>query len=350
MRTQETKLPKKRESNLEDLQRSPIRGVHYKPSSVDITLLDIDETNPGSDKYSARYQKRETPINESYDILGAIVYPLVISEKGDGSGRFWIVDGHGRYGELARRGTTTVNVYIYPPLSLEQRILLRQTLNAAQAPFDTGLVIRDLFILAKERGLDVRNDKDLRALVADLPDNVREQYKKLKMLAQWPTDIVEKISVDADTNSESLGVARLNELNGLVTTIKKYHSEVGENNSGYDLHRKVVSLYQRGTFRDGCKSDQGIRDAKSALRAIPEDDPMVEKFLEGKVTLPKLRAIGQAHKATDEGETLLDLCKSLNTVLTDAEWDDLEPAEQKALKQLNRMIMGAMEDAKTAVA
>ena len=61
-------MPKKRESNLEDLQKSPIRGVHYKPSSVDITLLDIDETNPGSDKYSARYQKRETPINESYEI------------------------------------------------------------------------------------------------------------------------------------------------------------------------------------------------------------------------------------------------------------------------------------------
>ena len=94
--------------------------------------------------------------------MGTIVYPLVISEEGDGSGRFWIVDGHGRYGELNRRGVAMVNAYIYPPLSLEQRILLRQVLTAAQAPFDTGLVIRDLFILAKERRLDVRNDNDLR--------------------------------------------------------------------------------------------------------------------------------------------------------------------------------------------
>ena len=35
-----------------------------------------------------------------------------------------------------------------------------------------------------------------------------------------------------------------------------------------------------------------------------------------------------------------------NTILTDANWDDLGPAEQKALKQLNRLIMGAVEDAK----
>lgn len=41
------------------------------------------------------------------------------------------------------------------------------------------------------------------------------KYEKLKMLVQWPEDIVEKISVDADTVSESLGVTCLNELNGL---------------------------------------------------------------------------------------------------------------------------------------
>lgn len=52
-----------------------------------------------------------------------------------------------------------MNGYIYPPLFLEQRIVLRQMLNTAQAPFDTGLRIKDLFVLFKERDLDVRNDR-----------------------------------------------------------------------------------------------------------------------------------------------------------------------------------------------
>ena len=137
--------------HIQMLTGSPIHGI--KPVGeypVKLSLLDVDPTNPGSDVHSGRYNRRKQPISDSYDILGAIVYPLVISSRDDGSGRFWIVDGHGRRDEAERRGQQEINAIVFPPLTLEQRIILRQVLNAAQEPFDTPLVLRDLHLLARD--------------------------------------------------------------------------------------------------------------------------------------------------------------------------------------------------------
>src|SRR5438067_667924 len=104
---------------VEKLSASPIHGITpIGESEVELSLLDTDPTNPGSDVTSSRYKRRETPISESFDILGRIVYPLVVCAKEDGSGRFWIVDGHGRMEEGRRRRLKKMKAIIFPSLTL----------------------------------------------------------------------------------------------------------------------------------------------------------------------------------------------------------------------------------------
>jgi len=198
--------------NIQMLTGSPIHGVkQIGEHPVDISLLDTDPTNPGSDAYSKRYKRREKPISERYDILGGIIYPLVVCTKGDGTGRFRIVDGHGRRDEAVRRNQKETTRIIFPPLNLEQRILLRQVLNAAQEPFDTPLVLRDLHLLARERNLDLTNDMDLRALLTDLPVNIRKHEDKLKVQAKWPSDVSDKIGIDGNEESGVIGYDKIKE-------------------------------------------------------------------------------------------------------------------------------------------
>ena len=71
--------------------------------------------------------------------------------------------------------------------------------------------------------------------------------------------------MDADSSGESLGVARLNELNGLVNTIKKYHPGVAETTQVSPSPQDGLAI-PGGRLPERCKSDQGIRDAKSAIR------------------------------------------------------------------------------------
>ena len=61
-----------------DLRSSPLRGIHpihETPISVSIQNLEDDPTNPGAVTVSLRYKRREPSIRDSYDIIGAIVYP-----------------------------------------------------------------------------------------------------------------------------------------------------------------------------------------------------------------------------------------------------------------------------------
>lgn len=334
------------------LTASPIHGI--KPIGeypVKIDLLDIDPTNPGSDPYSNRYKRREKPISESYDILGSIVYPLVVSTKDDGTGRFWIIDGHGRRDEAVRRSQKEINSIIYPPLTLEQRIILRQVLNAAQEPFDTPLVLRDLHVLAQERGLDIRNEIDLRALLADLPVNIRKHEDKLKILAKWPTEVSDKIGIDDNEEKGVVGFDKIKELDSVVTAVRKHHPNTAANYPGPKLNRCLLDLYFAEVFRDGGRSQEGIRAARAALKKIENDDPLVGKFLNRGMLLSEFVESSEA-RSKDKGPKggnsadlgLVELCKKLNVLLTDVDAHNLDAVERRTLKRTYELISQVLEE------
>jgi len=332
--------------HIQELTGSPIHGV--KPLGeypVDLALLDTDPTNPGSDPYSNRYKRREKPISESYDILGGIIYPLVISTKDDGTGRFWIVDGHGRRDEAVRRNQKQINSIIFPPLTLEQRIVLRQVLNAAQEPFDTPLVLRDLHVLARERGLDIRNDIDLRALLADLPVNIRKHEDKLRVLAKWPPDVSDKIGIDDSEEKGVVGYDKIKELDSLVNALRKHHPKTADEYPGPKLNRQLLQLYFSNVFRDGGRSQEGIRATRYIVKKIENNNPLVSKFLKGGMRVGEFEALSEAHikdKAARDGDAgdlqIVDLCKKLNVLLTDVDAHNLSAVERRTLKRTYELI------------
>src|SRR5438309_746081 len=82
---------------VEQLRLSPIRNIQtVSYQEVDVSQIDVDPTNPGSDPHSRRYLRRGPSIAESYDIIGRNVYPVVVSQRGDAPGHYILVDGHGR--------------------------------------------------------------------------------------------------------------------------------------------------------------------------------------------------------------------------------------------------------------
>jgi ParB-like chromosome segregation protein Spo0J len=332
---------------IQQLIASPIHGLKSLGIfEVDIELLDTDPTNPGSDPFSSRYKRREKPISESFDILGSIVYPVVISSKDDGTGRFWIVDGHGRSDEMRRRQVKKVRALVYPSLTLEQRILLRQVLNAAQEPFDTPLVLKDLHVLANERGLDIRKDADLHALLADLPSNIRKHEEKLKLLAKWPEAVSDKIGIDDNDEAEVLGLDKVKELDGLVNAVKKHHPKSASTYAGATLYRQVLKLYFGGKFRDGARSQDGIREARARLKKIEPDHPLVTKLLSGGVTSSEFRDAYDAERGSEHNtsEDIVDLCKRLNALLTDVDAHNLSAVERRTLRRTCDLITKVLEE------
>jgi hypothetical protein len=338
--------------HIQTLTSSPIHGI--KPMGeypIDLAILDTDPTNPGSDPYSNRYKRREKPISESYDILGGIIYPLVVSTKDDGSGRFWIIDGHGRRDEANRRNQKKINSIVFPPLTLEQRILLRQVLNAAQEPFDTPLVLRDLHVLAKERGLDIRSEVDLRALLADLPVNIRKHENKLKLLAKWPVEVADKIGIDDNEKEGVVGYDKIKELNSLVGTVKKHHPNTAVQYPGLRLNQQVLQLYLSGAFRDGGRSQEGIRDARAAFKKIESDNSVVGKFMKGGMLLSEFVDSSETHKrdktgkeGDQSGADLIELCRKLNSLLTDVDAHNLNAAERRTLNRTYELISQVLSE------
>lgn len=333
--------------HIQNLIGSPIHGVTpIGEYPIALSLLDTDPTNPGSDPRSGRYKRREKPISESFDILGRIVYPLVVCTKDDGTGRFWIVDGHGRKDEGERRSLKEMNAIIFPALTLEQRILLRQVLNAAQEPFDTPLVLRDLYVLAKERKLDIRNEVDLRALLADLPANIRKHEDKFKLLAKWPMDVSDKIGVDDNDEAGILGFDKVKELDGVVNAIKKHHPKAAAHYPGASLYHQALKLYFSNVFRDGARSQEGIRTARTVLKKLDNDDPAVAKFLGGSLMVGELKQTAENHakpKANGDGD-LVTLCKQLNGLLTDVDAHNLTAVERRTLKRTSELISKVLEE------
>ena len=94
---------KRDEDHTQFLKGSPIHGITPNGRfEIELKLIDDDPTNPGANKFSDRYKRRAPDIRDSFDIIGGIVYPLVVCEAS--SGRYIAIDGHGRRDELLRRG------------------------------------------------------------------------------------------------------------------------------------------------------------------------------------------------------------------------------------------------------
>ena len=312
------------------LKASPIHGIEATGvKEIELDNLDGDETNPGIDQFSKRYERRAPDIRESFDILGRIVYPLVVCENPSASGRYIIVDGHGRSDEARRRGVNKLQALIYPALTLEQRICLREVLNAAQRPFDTPLVLKDLHLLARERNLDISNDNDLNSLLADLPQGIRKQKAKLKMLSKLPKDLAEKISVDENDAAGVIGMDKVKELDRLVNVIRKKHPDISKAFAGEKLYRQAFNLYFGGVFRDGNRSQDAIRRVIKMVSDLPSNHAAVQKFVKGVMGVADFKLAAEA----DLRPTLVDLCKDINSLLTDIDSKSLTEAERRSLKR-----------------
>ena len=337
------------------LRKSPLHGVQPLSDNVqwiDVDKLDVDPTNPGSSDISDRYKRREQPIRESYDILGRIVYPLVICTKDDGSGRFWLVDGHGRFAEAKARGEKKIACIVFPSLTLQQRIILRQVLNAAQEPFDPPLILRDLYKLAEERNLDIRNnDNDLDELLADFPAVFANEKSKLRVLAEWPEDVAHKISIDVNKKDDAdepgvIGYRKIHQLNVLLKKVRNRHSTIAAHYPGEKLNRQLLRLYFDGVFKDGGRSQDGIEKANKVIREADDNEPLIADFLKGTLKVGEFvaKAEEKQHAKEASESPLVRLCNELKVKLSTIDPPDLTRKEQFALKLTNTVISEMLEE------
>lgn len=333
------------EDRVRQLRTSPINGIAPMGTmEIDMGKLDAEATNPGSDQYSRRYEKRMPDIRESWDIMQRIVYPPVVCQHPDLAGRFLIIDGHGRTDEVRRRGVKKISAIVYPPLTLEQRICLREVLNAAQEPFDTSLVLKDLYLLAKERGLDVRNEHDLNSLLADLPEGIRKHSDKLKILARWPEDIANLISVDDDQSAGVLGIDKLKELDITVGCLRRHHPGIAESYEGEKLHRQMLHLYNSNHFKGG-KTQVTLRETRTLLKNLPQDHKLVKSFIDGVIDFPAFKAEAEPHvHQRSGGADLVALCKDLSSVLTDVDSESLTAVERRSLQRTADMMSQVLKE------
>ncbi len=67
--------------------------------------------------------------------------------------------------------------------------------------------LKDLNLLAEERGLDLSKGDDMDLLLADLPIELAEKaQKQLKLIAKWPNDMIYRIAIEHDDESGVLGI------------------------------------------------------------------------------------------------------------------------------------------------
>ena len=147
-------------------------------------LLTLTQPIQARRRISSRGSRRAGSIRCFYHILSRIVYPIIVCQHPDQPGRYIHIDGYGRLKEAKARGRQLIDAIVFPPLDLEQRICMRQTLNAAQEPFDAVSIIQDLQELAKIRNVDTSDPEQVKTLVRDLPERVRKKEKDLLMLAR----------------------------------------------------------------------------------------------------------------------------------------------------------------------
>ena len=332
---------KEKQARIDAFRNSLVHGLHPLRENVLILIdsIEIDSTNPGSLTESHRYERREESMLDSYEILERVVYPIVVCEKQDEDGKYIHVDGYGRLGMLRAKGVKEVKAIIYPPMNLEQRICFRQTLNAAQEPFDPVSIIHDLKLLADERGLSLQNRADIKALVRDLPARVQTREKDLLILARWHPDIVERMGEQHEPEQEVIGLDQLRSLDRLLSLVSKEHPEIAEKKGGsLEVSRILGQCFHDQRFADGMRSQEGIRKAIKAVKALPGNHAAVEEFLSGDIGLRAL--IRQSEECSEEEKppternpSIMEACQALAALLIGIDASGLSEVEHRALER-----------------
>jgi hypothetical protein len=327
------------------LRNSPIhdlRPISPTPSLIDIDAIEEDETNPGTVTESLRYKRREPSIRDSFDIIGSIVYPIIVCQHPEVKKRqlkhYLNIDGHGRLYQARRRDAKQIYALIYPPLTLEQRICLRQTLGAAQESFDAVSVMHDLRILAAERKLDLKNADDVAVLIRDLPEKVRRYEEDFNMLARWdlPDTIILGESYKKDSNV--IGLEKIRGLTKIVDAVKTNHptlyKSLGEDRG---ITSKLAKMYVDKKFSVGTRSQEAIRKVTSAIKELPENDPIVRRFFSEELDHAVLTPYAKTRSRTPKD--IVSACEPLIAILLTADTTDLSDQEKRALGRINSIIL-----------
>ena len=346
MTTAEQAKYKAKQERIDALRNSLVHGLHPLREN-DLILIDdieIDSTNPGSLTESHRYERREESMLDSYDILERVVYPIVVCEKPDEDGKYIHIDGYGRLGMLRAKGVKEVKAIIYPPMNLEQRICFRQTLNAAQEPFDPVSIIHDLKLLAQERGLSLQNRADIKALVRDLPARVQAREKDLLILARWHSEVVDRMGEQSGSQQEVIGLDQLRGLDRLLSAVVKEHPHVAEKKGGpLEVSKILGQCFYDQRFADGMRSQEGIRKAIKAVKSLPENHAAVDEFLAGDIGLRTLIRQGEERseeqESSDERDvTIIEACQTLASLLIQVDANSLSEGEYRALERTQRVL------------
>ena len=346
MTTAELAKYKAKQERIDALRNSLVHGLHpmRENEMLSIEDIEIDSSNPGSKTESHRYERRAESMLDSYDILERVVYPIVVCQKQDEDGKYIHIDGYGRLGMLKARGVKEVRAIVYPPMNLEQRICFRQTLNAAQEPFDPVSIIHDLRLLAKERGLCLQSRADIKALVRDLPARVQAREKDLLVLSHWHPDVVERMGEQRGSEQEVIGLDQLRSLDRLLSVVVKEHPVVAEKKGGPTEVSKILGqCFYDQRFADGMRSQEGIRKAIKAVKVLPGNHAAVEEFLSGDIGLRALIRQGEERveeqESSDERDiTLVKACQTLAALLIKVDANSLSEEEDRALERTHRVL------------
>ena len=343
MRTSTT-APKvtKSESNVAALRASVIHNlkpVHDKAVAIDVDKIDLDPTNPGTVTQSLRDSRRAGSIRDSYDILARIIYPVLVCQNADRPGRFIHVDGYGRLKEARARGQQSIEAIVYPPLNLEQRICMRQTLNAAQEPFDAVSIIHDLQELATIRKVDTSDPQQVKTLVRDLPERVRKHEKDLLMLARLHPSAVSAMGESYRKGGATIGLDKFRNIARVLRSLEERHPKtVAKLGGPRELSLKVSKMYIDKKFSEGTRSQEAIRRVAQALDRAPENDPRVTEFFDKERAFTELPTFSPRASESVGDSEIIEACRTLTKLLLEVDTEILTKAELRALERTESVL------------
>lgn len=336
-----------RQLDIAALRESPVhdlKPINEESEWINIDDIDLDTTNPGSVTESLRYQRRAPSLRDSYDILGRIVYPIIVCKSPEHIGRYIHVDGFGRLEQLRQRGAKKIRAYIYPPMTLEQRICFRQTLNAAQEPFDAVSIIQDLRTLAQERKLDIYNAEHIKTLIRDLPEKVQKHKSSILELSRWHPDAIAALGESYGSHPTSIGIDQLKSLGKIMTEMMSRHQETFKKLGGLqELSKRLAQMYLDRRFAEDGRSQQGIRAVVRSLKTLPSDHPSILNFFDNGISINELEESAKESQPNQEGAVVTG-CTDFINVLLNLNTKRLTEDERNALRRTAMVLNGVISE------